>query len=491
MTLLAYALSSHPAPLQVSTPQVQTRGRVNLAVFNPRNAHCDEISVSVYVGDDANAWGADPPSGSVSTNRWGLEDFLRSPEEQRAKYLFRCREPADYLIAYDLVLGLAGPLNQTTGQLDCTVAEHSGPDPASLEWSQPVSFAVDKVTPYFFVDNLVALPAGPGNVPATEFAAGQAFRLEWESNATWFEVYAKGSPKPVYAGLSPHCDIPGITTDTTFLLAAQGTGDPGSASEANGYEPVVLYDSITVTVANPVLTPASVNASGDVSGATINAGSASTSGTLSVGTDLDCQTVTVQTPAGEDYPGIAVLAQPNQPGQGATTAGAGYFQTSVGKNSVYTELAEIRGGDTEWAVGLHTNGVLITPKSTINLAQVPTSRGPRVVTTPLVVQPELHLSGAAQLSGGRAVVQFDDATADLLLHNEDYAYRVLVTPTARCGGLVVTGRTPAAFVVEEVSGGQSDATFDWLVITDIPAELGAAAPHRVPDTLPAPRERSR
>ena len=80
------------------------------------------------------------------------------------------------------------------------------------------------------------------------------------------------------------------------------TGSPGQDTPQGGYQPIYLYDSLSITVSNPVLTPTSVNvattlgvtgistlgitntgaltsASGTVTGS-LQAGSVSTNGTL-------------------------------------------------------------------------------------------------------------------------------------------------------------------------------------------------------------------
>ena len=139
------------------------------------------------------------------------------------------------------------------------------------------------------------MPTAPTE-PVTEFVAGGRIRLSWESNGTWFEVYEKANPKPVYAGAQTFCDLTGVLTDTTFFVVGEMAGGqpaPGGSPEGEptpsgppegdapeGFAPVYLYADITVTVSNPALTPGSVACAGPVSAASLSASGAITGATL-------------------------------------------------------------------------------------------------------------------------------------------------------------------------------------------------------------------
>jgi hypothetical protein len=113
-----------------------------------------------------------------------------------------------------------------------------------------------------------------------------------------------------------------------------------------------------------------------------------------------------------------------------------------------------------------------------------TAVGHSVVTAPLVRHEEVHLSGSGQLSAGRATIQFDADAADMIVHTDSHPYRVLVTPGGVCGGLAVSEKAPTGFQVEEINGGHSDVTFDWLVISRKPSRPGSGEPTELPDRLP-------
>ena len=205
---------------------------------------------------------------SVSTAKWTIIDVPEAGDQQ-ATYTFRCVNAVDFQIGYDLVFGLAGTLNQAIGSLQLSIAEHSGPDPKNMSWSTPAKLALEKVWPRFYLQNLVSAIAAAPTDPVTEFAAGAPMRLSWESNGTWFEVYEKARPTPVYAGTATYCDVPGVSTDTTFFVVASVSGNPPGDENGPGFEPILLYDSIGVTISNPVLTPTSVSASGGLAGASL------------------------------------------------------------------------------------------------------------------------------------------------------------------------------------------------------------------------------
>ena len=85
-----------------------------------------------------------------------------------------------------------------------------------------------------------------------------------------------------------------------------------------------------------------------------------------------------------------------------------------------------------------------------------------LLPTPAVAPPALQFqfSGQARLADGRAVVQFLDDSAN---DSGEQTYRVMLTPTERCGWLAVTEKSGNSFVVEELPDGKSNASFDWFV----------------------------
>jgi hypothetical protein len=69
--------------------------------------------------------------------------------------------------------------------------------------------------------------------------------------------------------------------------------------------------------------------------------------------------------------------------------------------------------------------------------------------------------GSASLLGGIATVTLDTKFAQTIDANN---YHVFVTPNGDCRGLYVTQKTPSSFEVRELSGGQSNVSFDYRIV---------------------------
>ncbi|HEX6938869.1 MAG TPA: hypothetical protein VF158_05615 [Longimicrobiales bacterium] len=280
--LLTYRFSTDPDPLQVSTVQTATNGRINLAVFAGNEAvYCDQIQIAVPVGPEATDFSTDTPVDSVNTEKWSLAStaLVAGTElgiddaSPYATFTFKTRDASDNRIDYNLVFGLSATVNQVPGSFSYIVQERSGTqaDPSTYTLKR-ATFALSKELPTFYLKNFVAAAPSAPTVPATEFANGADIRLSWESNGTYFRIYSKGDPKPIYSGTDTSFTLTGgVATDTTFVLVASVTGDPTRDGGA-GYEPIYLYEALTITVSNPDLTPKS----------TAVAGNASVGGTLDV-----------------------------------------------------------------------------------------------------------------------------------------------------------------------------------------------------------------
>jgi hypothetical protein len=562
--LLDYTFSTDPAPLQTSTAQAGTRGRVNVSVSDPSDAvYCNQLLVAVPLGDDPASLAAvaNVPTASINTAAWNptsveVGALGDDPTVTWAKFTFRAlsTDPADWLIgSANLVPSLDAIVNLAPGQFEYVIEETSGTDPEKLDPNRG-SFTLDKVLPRFYVQNLVAVAPTAPTVPATEFALGAPILLEWEGNGTWYELYRKGISMPVYAGTATSCEIAdGLLTDTTFVLVASSTGNPAHDSPSTGYETIVLYETLTLTVSNPALTPTSVKASGDVTaGGALGVSEAATIGkTLDVTGALSAESVSTGPVAGNSLSisghasigdgvtvgGASSLGPTNVNGNLASTGGfwasavttpglnvnggatvgaltangqtlvngllalkpgsgnaiyalsssgvnqiAGFYNHARRSGDYITGVVSIVGPG--GAYGFGTNGKYTSSAGSALLTHLETRVGHRVVTSPLVLEEEVQISGTGRLSSGRATVLLGDEAADLVVHGEEAAYRVLVTPNGRCGGLAVVERSPDGFVVEELGDGAGEVEFDWLLISRKPAELGATRPSELPDRLP-------
>ena len=583
--LLNYAFSTAPVPLQVNRPDGQATSRINVYAANPGSAvYCSEIMVAVRTGTAADDFCLEAPTASVNTGKWtvssrtvveGLEIGL--PPGAYAAIVFQCRDSADYLIDYSLVLSLVGVVNSAVGEFEYIIRETSGTTSDDLT-QKDGSHTISKQDAIFTLSNFVATTADNPTVPQTAFANGQALRLSWESTGTWFELYAKGNPAPLYTGRETSFSIPappGLTADTQFVLVASVTGDPAGDSPSPGYQPIYLYDALTLVVTDPDLTPKSVvaqngiSAGGALAGGSltvtghsamgpVTAASAVVTGHTAAAGGLEVGTASATSEAnvhgrlavtGAVSAGDLVLTGPARVGttlvvSGKTTlADAAAVVVDVGtananqanvNHLTVNQLTINHGGEvrngtltieatgernaavafnnspkycTVWFqnrarrtgnyisglvvkvaeggdYGVGTNGRITTDIGQAVLTHLPTRAGHRVVTSPLVPEAQVHLSGSANLIGGRARVQFRDDLADLLFHSSDAPYRVLATPTAQCAGLVVVEKAPEYFLVEEAAQGHSDVSFDWVVIARQQAAGDASAAMELPAELP-------
>jgi hypothetical protein len=579
--LLDYAFSTAPIPLQVNAPGGQATSRINLGVFNPTpGVLCSQIMVAVPVGPEPTDFCFEPPAASVNTGKWSVSsqevvkgEEIGLPEASYATVIFQCRDQADYGVGYSLVLSLVGAVNTEVGDFTYAVQEWSGTSPDDL--NPKVGYhTIGKQDAIFTLSNFAAAATDKPTVPGTAFTNGQPLRLSWESTGTWFELYAKGSPAPLYAGPATSYELAaGLTAGTQFVLVASVTGDPTKDSPSPGYQPIYLYDALTLVVTNPDLTPRTVAAANGISSAgtltvtgqstvgALTATSATVNGPTVLNGDLDVGTASAQKyvhihgklAAGpsslEDLAvtgpvavygtlgarspvtvsstlqvtGKSTLADASttQLASGAVTTGrilitgtedslhvqsgrlwvdtgnnngaqvfntsaqypCGWFQNRSGRTgNQVTGVVGYVVNSSDW--GLYTNGRMAAAGGMAALTHLPTRSGHRVVTSPLTPEAELHISGSARLSNGRARVAFDEELADLVCFSHHAPYRVLATPTGRCAGLMIVEKAAGHFIVEEAADGYSDASFDWMVITRVRADGEATVAMTLPSELP-------
>ncbi len=133
-------------------------------------------------------------------------------------------------------------------------------------------------------------------------------------------------------------------------------------------------------------------------------------------------------------------------------------------NQVLINVAAIKGQDNRWEID--AEGRFITRLST--------SAGDKEMVAMQSPTAEFVFSSSSQLVAGEARIIFDQATEEIV----DSATPLKVTVTLTSGeakGIYVSEKTAQGFVVKELSGGTSNATFDWIVV----------AKRRVHNTTPA------
>lgn len=257
--LLEYRFSTLPSPLQVSTASASSPGMVNLWAAPPPGppVFCSRIQIGVPLGEGETDLCRQLPSVTPNTTWWSVsslvvEDSAKlglAPGTRYALFTAVCTSDQHWQIDYDLQFSIVtAEVNQAEGSARIIVAETSGTDRSRLELRRTIyDVAKGPVTDY--LDAVVTTPAPPASTarPVAEFVAGQAFRLAWGSNAAAFAVYVGAATRPIWTGVDNELVLDrGVTSDTTLTIVAKGTGGG------------VLMAATTVTVGNPVLTPASL-----------------------------------------------------------------------------------------------------------------------------------------------------------------------------------------------------------------------------------------
>ena len=505
--ILDYRISTFPSQLQISTAQTSTQGRVDINVSSSgAQKFCSQMRIAIPVGADAASFSVGTPSAAISTSNWSVTttelrpgtDFGLDASTNYATFTFDARDPSVYELNYNLVFSFTAAINQAAGPFDIIVQETSGTSASSLSPKQG-SFTLEKLTPFFFLQNFVATTPSTPLVPALEFTKDSSIQLAWESNGSWFQLFAKGSTTPIYAGTQTSFTVTGgAATDTTYFLQASMTSDP--SGDVGGFEPIYLFDALTITITNPDLTPNSVAiaqtlqvaGATTLSGATTLAGSASVTGPLGVSgdatlatTSLGDTTAATLTVNGDFSAAVNATLGPIT-NDGGTFSN--FFQTASGTNAVLilTNTVPFAAPQNNAASGIvinvataqdpaiRTNGVIVSQAGAAMMTELATRQGARTVTSPLVLGAELHLSGHGTLRGGKAKVTFADA-ADMIVSTAPYV--AIVTPTGACKGMFVSHKQAEGFEVQELAGGNSDAGFDWIVIAPKRHALDKDVPH--------------
>ncbi|MER5465487.1 hypothetical protein ABT010_33320 [Streptomyces sp. NPDC002668] len=387
--LLDYALSTDPTPVPVSTAQVTSRVRVNISPSTSAQVYCDEIKIAVPVGSGPLSLFSSAPDGSVNTNTWAETTGAAQkgsdlwpgldPDQDYVPLTFSC-DVSDSLIDYNLVFGVFGAVNEAVGDVRIMIRESSRTDSTDPFTPKQGSLWLRKAYPDFYLKNLVAATPDAPTVPSTDFPNGAPIRLAWESNGTFFQLFMAGETTPVYSGTETTCTLEdGVSRDSTFVLAASMTGSPGQDTPQGGYQPIYLYESLTVSVSNPDLTPTSVTVSDtlDVTGTstlgTTNTGaltsaSATVSGALQAGSLATGGTLNVS--------GSATVGQATVTGElsvqgGSTLNGATVNGTLNGTGSASLNNLTVSGlSGSSGPVALLGTGVMLAQDTSIPQAGV-------------------------------------------------------------------------------------------------------------------------
>jgi hypothetical protein len=362
--LLDYYLATQPQPLQAGDETIQANGTINVHIVSPTSpvAYANEITIAVPVG--TGGLFQQPPACTINTGKWVLTSQKKVKgktigliaDQDYSTFTINCQTPGDYNITYNLVVALVGAVTAVEDSYQLQVLENSGTtsDPSTFTPKKGM-FTLSVVPPQLYLSNLVAYATGSPTVPKTEFINGADINLSWESNGTWFQVYKKGDTSPFFSGSGTTCTLSGgVSTATTFFLMASMTGNPNQ--DQGGFATVFLYDAITITISNPVLTPTSVNTSAGVTvgtNLTVN-GTANVTGQTTLGA-ATANTLTTT--------GLATLATATIPGTLGVTGATTLASATVNNGLTVTGGATINGGLTGTGsnIGMLTGAIAVSP----------------------------------------------------------------------------------------------------------------------------------
>ncbi|GGZ33288.1 hypothetical protein GCM10010387_29280 [Streptomyces inusitatus] len=266
-TLLAYTVSQG---LFTGDPQAALDIAVTANTAGP--VYCGQILIAIPVGPGGPGVFTAPPTASVSTNTWAptsaprrSADPYSTPDttaDYTATIVYDALTGTTQPIGTGLTLGLEGAVNNTFGDTEIQIRETSGttPDPATFT-TKETKVMVRKTPAGFYVRNFIATDPSSPTAPRTDFTKGADIRLQWESNGTNFKITTPS--RTIDLGTKTEYTLSGgVSRDTTLILTATSTSSTGSQA--------VLYDKLTLTIANPDLTPTSVDITStlDVKGST-------------------------------------------------------------------------------------------------------------------------------------------------------------------------------------------------------------------------------
>ncbi|MET1110066.1 MAG: hypothetical protein ABWX67_00920 [Allosphingosinicella sp.] len=213
--------------------------------------YCNKILLIVKVGSDDDCLFQDTPTGSVVPSTWSVEPAqmatgasLGLGDGNYAAIKFYTLDANAYEIDYPLQLTLTGRVGAGPGgRFPVVVQEHSGAASTAMAARRGTVGVVSDTAP-FYLANFVATAVGRPILPTTDFANGATVILSWDSNGDRYALWRKMETAPFWTGSETTCSFTGPTNDTPYFLVAT-SNDPDVTGP--------LYDTITITIANPDL----------------------------------------------------------------------------------------------------------------------------------------------------------------------------------------------------------------------------------------------
>jgi hypothetical protein len=313
-TLLNYNIYTEPLMLEASTLTNSSYGKLQICVSPPSDnseVYCDQIhlcipsnivsttnrfdvAVTSVEGDiwENNIGGSTLQPMPDLGNTFGGRILQPMPEwennigrstakpmtsnQENTIIIFKHSKSADgepYVMKFPLNFTIEiFDLTKNTGVINnMFISEHSSINGASdFKWSK-YDFSLVIKDPKFFVKNFIATidtndnatnNTAPDDIKGATGGVQnkEKFRLLWEGNASNYVVTQKlkdSTNKQIYIGQGNYVDITeGLTDTATFIL-------DGTQVDTMRGETIHLFETITVTVSNPDITPASITVAGD------------------------------------------------------------------------------------------------------------------------------------------------------------------------------------------------------------------------------------
>lgn len=421
-TLLDYAVSTDPNPVQVSSLDgASSIAALTIVVSNGTSAvlYCNEISVALRIGNTASdlaesssAIHCSAPDGwKIDESKSGNGVFVFVPVNSN-----RIAENGLAFHFYNIVV------NTVVGVTLLGLGELSSSDGTTFQ-ERSSTYQVAKFPYNFFVRNFTT--------GTPQISNGQSVTLTWigSDNAVYSILYQEQS---VDVTNVRRWQSPPLTRDTTFLLKVK--------VNVQG-ELVETQLSTSVNVLNPDIQATTLTV---LESALI--GSTSAPGTLAI----------TGTQVVEGYLFVKGKASLNGGTVVEATATVNALDVqnglAVSGSALFVRDVTVHGTGT-LAAG-RVRGDLIVDGNIIHTAGAVGAAVPSVSP--------VYISGAGTLQHGKGRVDFTPDQCEMFSKTE--AYRVLLTPADACNGLCVTAKDATGFSVGEAANGTSNAAFDWLVV---------------------------
>ncbi|WP_339733643.1 hypothetical protein [uncultured Gimesia sp.] len=263
--LLIYNTATDPSPINASTATNSSTARVGINVTPPsgKAVYCKEIDFYIPTKGLSQT---DSFSPTVNTTKWlasvgTMVDGSELNLDAGTSYVpvkFSCASSKDYEINYPLIftIGVTG-VTRTPSNLNIQIVEQSsGVITGPFTPPRTSSFVVSVVAASIFVRNFVASKYDASNptaiTPGGDFTNGEPIKLSWEGNAGKYEVFTVPGTTPVYSGTdNSYVLSSGVANATSFVLV-------GSLVDSVFAETIYRYETLTIRITDPDLTPKSI-----------------------------------------------------------------------------------------------------------------------------------------------------------------------------------------------------------------------------------------